>query len=181
MKTILKPALVLTLLCLLVTAAVAGVNLLTRDAIAAADKAAAEASMSALIPGESFTPLNADGLRSQEAYAAESGFIFIAEANGYGGPVRVMTAVDKEGAVIGVIVLNCDDETPGLGQNAKKPAFTDRFKGKNGEIQLVKGGDAVSYTNTVEAITSATYTSTAVKDCVNMALADYRLCKEGEQ
>ena len=173
MKTILKPALILTALCLVVTAAVAGVNLLTRDAIAAADKAAAEASMAALIPGEDFTPLTVDGLQSAEAYQAQSSYIFVGSANGYGGPVKVMTAVDKTGAVIGVTVLACDDETPGLGQNAKRAAFTDQFKGKNKPVELTKNGGEIA------AVTSATYTSTAVKTCVNAALADYQLCKGG--
>ena len=173
MKEILKPVLVLTALCLIVTAAVAGVNLLTRDAIDAADRAAAEASMAALIPNETFTALDAKTLASAEAYQAESGYIFVSSANGYGGPVKVMTAVDNAGAVIGVTVLACDDETPGLGQNAKKIAFTDQFKGKSGAVELTKNkGEIV-------AITSATYTSTAVKNCVNAALADYQLCKGG--
>ncbi|MBP5617798.1 MAG: FMN-binding protein [Clostridia bacterium] len=175
MKTILKPALILTVLCLVVTAAVAGVNLLTRDAIAAADKAAAEAGMAALIPNETFTPLTGSDLESAEAYQAKSGFVFVASCNGYGGPVKVMTAVDNAGAVIGVTVLNCDDETPGLGQNAKKAAFTDQFKGKSGSVELTKKGGEIA------AVTSATYTSTAVKECVNAALRDYQKCKGGAQ
>ena len=173
MKTILKPALILTALCLVVTAAVAGVHLLTAGAIAAADKAAAEESMAALIPGESFTELSVDGLASAKAYKAQSGYVFVGSAQGYGGPVKVMTAVDNAGAVIGVTVLACDDETPGLGQNAKKAAFTDQFKGKSGAVELTKNkGEIV-------AVTSATYTSTAVKDCVNKALNDYQKCKGG--
>ena len=96
-------------------------------------------------------------------------------ANGYGGPVKVMTAVDNQGAVLGVIVLACDDETPGLGQNAKKAAFTDQFKGKSGSVELTKNG------GTIAAVTSATYTSTAVKECVNRALSDYTLVKGGAQ
>ena len=175
MKTILKPALILTALCLVVTLAVAGVNLVTRDAIAAADAAAAQASMAALIPNETFTALSADKLASSEAYKAQSGFIFVSAANGYGGPVKVMTAVDNQGAVLGVIVLACDDETPGLGQNAKKAAFTDQFKGKSGSVELTKNG------GTIAAVTSATYTSTAVKECVNRALSDYTLVKGGAQ
>lgn len=175
MKAVLKPALILTLLCLVVTAAVAGVNLLTGDAIAAAEKAAAEASMAALIPNETFTPLAVSDRESAEAYRAQSGFIFVGSANGYGGPVKVMTAVDNAGAVIGVIVLNCDDETPGLGQNAKKAAFTDQFRGKSKPVELTKNGGEIA------AVTSATYTSSAVRDCVNAALRDYQKCKEGAQ
>ena len=175
MKTILKPAAILTAVCLLVTLAVAGVNGLTRDAIAKSEAAAAQASMAALIPGADFTPVKAAG-ESQEIYrAGDKGFVFVSAATGYGGDVKVMTALDGEGAVLGVVVLSCDDETPGLGQNCKKPAFTDQFAGKSDSVELTKnGGDIV-------AVTSATYTSTAVKTCVNRALADYRLVKEGAQ
>ena len=173
MKSILKPTLILTAICLVITLAVAGVNLLTRDAIAASEAAAAKASMAALIPGEDFTALDADKLQSAEAYRAESGFVFVSSCNGYGGPVKVMTAVDNDGVVLGVIVLACDDETPGLGQNAKKAAFTDQFKGKSGAVELTKNGGEIA------AVTSATYTSTAVKECVNQAMKDYLICKEG--
>ena len=70
MKTILKPAAILTAVCLLVTLAVAGVNRLTRDAIAKSEAAAAQASMAALIPGATFTPVDAD-CESDEVYRAE--------------------------------------------------------------------------------------------------------------
>lgn len=173
MKTILKPAAILTAVCLLVTLAVAGVNGLTRDAIAKSEAAAAQASMAALIPGATFTPVDAD-CESDEVYRAEDkGYIFVSAATGYGGDVKVMTALDREGVVLGVIVLSCDDETPGLGQNCKKASFTDQFAGKSGSVELTKNGGEIV------AVTSATYTSTAVKTCVNRALADYKIVKEG--
>ena len=172
MKNIVKPALILTAICLVMTLAVAGVNLLTADTIAANEAKAAQESMNQLIPDVEFTAVKKDGLVCSEAYkAGDKGYIFVSSAIGYGGEVRVMTALDPEGKVIGIIVLACDDETPGLGQNCKNDSFTDQFKGASGSVELTKnGGEIVS-------ITSATYTSAAVKDSVNDALADYEVLK----
>lgn len=168
MKAIVKPVLILTVICMVMTAAVAGVHLLTKDAISANEAATAQASMAALIPDVTFTAVEDDGLSCSEAYCAEDkGYILVSSANGYGGEVRVMTAVGSDGRVIGIIVLSCDNETPGLGQNCKKESFTDQFKGASGSVELTKNGGDIA------AVTSATYTSTAVRDCVNAALSDY--------
>ena len=55
MKAIVKPVLILTVICMVMTAAVAGVHLLTKDAISANEAATAQASMAALIPDVTFT------------------------------------------------------------------------------------------------------------------------------
>ena len=54
------------------------------------------------------------------------GYVFETEASGYGGKVKVMTGIDAEGAITGVVILS-HDETPGLGANAEKPDFLNQF------------------------------------------------------
>ena len=104
MKNIVKPALILTAICLVMTFAVAGVNLLTADTIAANEAKAAQESMNQLIPDVEFTAVEDDELVCSEAYkAGDKGYIFVSSAIGYGGEVRVMTALDTEGKVIGII------------------------------------------------------------------------------
>ena len=49
------------------------------------------------------------------------GLIFTTSAKGYGGDVKVMTAIDpEEGTVIAVRVVDVSNETVGLGQRAKE-------------------------------------------------------------
>ncbi len=174
MKDIFKPIIVLTLICLVITSAVAGVNMLTKDAIAEIDKATAEATMGELIPNAEFEDALFDKAECSEIYKASAngetvGYIFTSSAFGYGGQVRVMTAIGADGKVIGVRVLACNDETPGLGQNAKNESFTDRFIGAVSKQEV----------DSADAITSATLTSNAVKKSVNAALADFNTIMGG--
>ncbi len=86
---------------------------------------------------------------------------------GYGGAIEMLVALDTDAVVTGVKIISFS-ETPGLGANAKKAEFTDKYKGKSGEISVVKGtpGD-----NEIDAITSATITTKAVTSGVNTAIA----------
>ncbi len=168
MKEIFKPIIVLTLVCLIITGAVAGINLLTRDKIAEIDKATAEATMSELISDAAFEAVMLENAQCKEIYKASAsgeikGYIFQSSAFGYGGQVAVMTALDTEGKIIGVRVLSCNDETPGLGQNAKKESFTAKFIGLGSNEEV----------NNADALASATFTSNAVKKSINMAIADF--------
>jgi len=100
------------------------------------------------------------------AYVTESGGRVIeVAAKGYGGEFLVTVGVAADGAVTGVIVGE-NEETVGLGKNAEKPEFTDQFKGKNEEIEVVKSGAAGSQ---IDALTGATITSRAVAEAVNEA------------
>ncbi len=168
MKEILKPVAVLVAICLVITAALVGVNALTKEPIAAAEAAAEKAAMAELIPDAEFESAHGDGFKCERDYTAvkdgkEVGYVFTSTAIGYGGKIKVMTALDNEGTVIGIKVLSCDDETPGLGQNVKKSDFTDRFKGAQGDAQI----------DAVDGVTSATFSSKAVKKAVKMAIYDY--------
>ncbi len=176
MKEIFKPIIVLTLVCLIITGAVARVDKVTRDRIAEIDKAAAQATMAELIADAEFEAIALDNASCNEIFKATSqddvkGYIFTSSAFGYGGQVRVMTAVGIDGKIIGIRVLACNDETPGLGQNAKKTAFTDRFIGLGSNAEV----------NNADAIASATITTNAVKKSVNAALSDYSIITGGAQ
>lgn len=174
MKDILKPIIVLALVCLIITAAVAGVNVMTKDRIAEIDRLTAEKTMGELIADAEFETVNLDGAECSEIYRAThnstvKGYIFTSSAFGYGGQVGVMTAVDTDGRIIGVRVVACNDETPGLGQNAKKDSFTEQFLGLNNQNDV----------NGADAITSATLTTNAVKKAINSALHDYQIINGG--
>ena len=94
-------------------------------------------------------------------------FVLVSSAKGYGGDVKVMTAYDLKGTIIGFTVVDCSNETPGLGQNSKTH-FVGLLEGKSGELTVDK------YSNegqNVQAITAATITSRAVVNAVNASTA----------
>ncbi len=102
------------------------------------------------------------------------GYVVTAISNAaYGGEIKVMVGVDKEGSVTRVKIAE-SAETPGLGARASKPEFTDKFIGVNSELRVVKGE---AKENEISAISSATITSKAVTSCVNAAM-EVALAKE---
>lgn len=166
-----------------VAAAVLGVsNSVTSERIAEVDRIANEvAKQEILEDAESFTKLdenqlkeivgsNNDVLEINEGYDENSslvGYTFKVISKGYGGDIEFMTGISTEGHITGIKVLN-HGETPGLGANSTESYFTDSFKGKtvDSDITAVKDPQA---DNEVQALTSATITTNAIVDGVNMA------------
>ena len=100
------------------------------------------------------------------------GYIFTTSEKGYGGEVSVMTAIDTDGNIKAVSVLDASNETPGLGQNVTKSGFYSQYSGLSGEISVVKSG-ADSENNEIDAVTGATISSRAVTAAVNRALQNF--------
>lgn len=173
-KEVMKPALILFVICVVVSAALAGTNLLTEDKIAEAAAKKAEESRMVVLPGaEAFE--EADGCYVGTSGGQSVGYVFETEGKGYGGTVKVMTGIDVEGTITGVIVLE-HGETPGLGANAEKTEFRDQYKqpvaNNVGGISVVKF--QAPNEGEIEAMTGATITSRAVTDAVNKAIAAYQ-------
>ena len=169
-KDILKPALILFVICLVVTALLAGTNLLTKDKIAEQSALEAEQSRKVVLSdADSFE--EADGYYVGKANNETVGYVFQTEAKGYGGAVKVMTGISADGQIT--------SETPGLGANAEKASFTDQFKQTAPEkgITLVK--NKAPSDGEIEAMTGASITSRAVTNAVNEAITKYNTVKEG--
>ena len=152
-KDILKPALILFVICLVVTALLAGTNLLTKDKIAEQSALEAEQSRKVVLSdADSFE--EADGYYIGKANNETVGYVFQTEAKGYGGAVKVMTG-------------------------AEKASFTDQFKQTAPEkgITLVK--NKAPSDGEIEAMTGASITSRAVTNAVNEAITKYNTVKEG--
>lgn len=88
-------------------------------------------------------------------------------SKGYADPIEIMIGVTNEGVVQGIKIL-ASSETPGLGDNASDPSFTDQFKEKNTLLKVLKGSNPGE--DEISAITGATITSKAVTDGVNKAI-----------
>jgi electron transport complex protein RnfG len=167
---------------LLITAVAAlllgGANILTRDAIDEQERLASDQARRTVLQAERFEqqevlPEEETGIPGiVEVYAGYNGeelagYTIKVRAKGYGGPVEVTVGYIAD-RITGVSI-SAKDETPGLGAEANKQAFMDRFKDKTLDqpLQIVKGGAAAD--NQVDAITGATVTSKAVSTAINNA------------
>lgn len=173
-KEILIPTLVLFLIALISTLLLGLVNNVTKDRIAAEQAASeAEARESVFTQAANFDEKSIDG---QTYYVAKDkagnvlGYVFNTSNKGYGGQVTATVGVDINGKVTGVVPGDLSNETPGLGQTATKPSFLKQFVGKSGTLSVVKNG---AKDNEIQALTSATITSTAVTNDVNNATELY--------
>ncbi len=184
-KEILKPIVVLLVICVAVTAVLAVVNGVTAEPIAKlAEEQAAETRSVVLPSAEEYQKLELDNEDIFECYEGLKngevvGYTFTSSASGYGGTIEVMTGIDcTTGEISGVSILS-QDETPGLGANATKSEFTDQYKQKAQELEVIKNAEPAD--GEIQAITGSTITSQAVTDAVNKAVAAYeKIDKEGE-
>lgn len=143
-----RAGLQLGLAALVATVLLAGTYLLTRDRIAAAEQRARTQALEVVLPPARYdNDLLADtvnvqapawlGLENTRVHRATlagqpSALVFEAEApDGYGGPIRLLLAVDAEGRVLGVRVTR-HRETPGLGDDieAARSDWISRFTGR---------------------------------------------------
>lgn len=95
---------------------------------------------------------------------SDAGTVVYGAAQGMLSEVRVAVFFDANDTILG-IVADCSQETPGLGTLAGEEGFTSQFAG-------VESADGV------DTITGATISSTAVKDAVNLAIANLQTVKE---
>lgn len=171
---ILKPVIVLTLICLVTSALLAYTNQITAPEIKKQNETAANEARSAVLPeAEKFDSAK---LKSGTEYfigkGANSetvGYVFTTAAKSYGGEIKVMVGINTDGTVSAVELLQIND-TPGLGMNAKSPDFLEQFKNKTAGIGVNKNTPAE---NEIQALTGATITSKAVSSAVNTALENY--------
>ena len=185
-KKILKPTITLVVVCVVVTALLAGTYVITKPAIDEQEALALAASYQEALPeadtfeDASITVDGEDVAYSVGQKAGETvGYVFTTSAKGYGGEIQVITGVSLAGEVTGVTIAS-DDETPGLGKKAGDESFRNQYYGAIPEegFTVIKGNAAAE--NEISAITGATITSRAVTTAVNDALELYRkLCEGG--
>ena len=182
-KEILRPVLVLFIICLVVSAALAGTNLLTEDKIAQINQQTQEESQQQVLPdAQTFeTATTADGTEYVVGKSGEEGvgYVFTTSSNSYGGALEVMTGIKTDDTVTGVNILSIDD-TPGLGLNAQNEEFRDQYKQTipaSGSFEVIK--NAAAGDGQIAALTGATITSNAVTDAVNQAVVLYQSVKGG--
>ena len=185
MNETLKLGLILFIITAVSASVLAVSNNITAPKIAEADRIKDESAKREILPdGDEFRPLDENKLKEiqsidsnileiYEGYSGSDliGYTVKAKTNGYGGEIEFMTGISIEGKIMGIKILN-HGETPGLGANAEKPYFSESFKNKSVEKELIAvkkhEGD-----NEVQALTSATITTTAVVSEVNVVREIY--------
>lgn len=194
MRDMIKPTLVLFVICLIVGAAMAFTNYATAGKIEQRIAQDAENARKAVLPdADGFAKMDMDKIRTasgdtgydaiKEAYAAKKGdsiigYVFLAIPEGYGGEISIMVGIDGQGYVSGVEIGD-NKETPGLGSKAKDQEFKGQFYQKKYDtINVVKR--KAEKGDEVQAISGATITSKAVSLGVQQAsqLADALLNNE---
>ena len=96
---VILPTVVLLAICIVVTLALSSTNLLTKGPIAKITEENNQKAMQKVLEAESYTEktISADGAEHIYNVAVNGeetiGYIFITAAKGYGGDVRVMTAI----------------------------------------------------------------------------------------
>jgi len=171
---IIKPIVVLFAICIVIPLALSITNKITVERIAELEAQNEKNAMSQLIKAENFEEKKEPfGYYIAKNGEETLGYIFVTASKGYGGEVSVMTAVNTDGTVKSIAILDASNETPGLGQNVTKENFYSQYSGKTNGVSIVKSG-AVGENNEVNAVTGATISSTAVTNAVNEALDNYK-------
>ena len=170
MKAIIKPVVVLTAICLVITFLLSFTNEKTAPVIEQVNiQIANEARAEVLPEADGFEKIEIDNLPegAVDIYKAtnDTGYVASTTAQGYGGTMKVTVGIDENGAITKVKVTE-HSETPGLGSRAFEEKYTVTFKGAN-ETTLPG----------VATISGATISSTALKRAIQTAFELYDMAK----
>ncbi|MGB7605176.1 MAG: RnfABCDGE type electron transport complex subunit G [Lutisporaceae bacterium] len=186
MRDYVKLSGVLLIICAIAAVFLGFTNEITYKKIAEqAEKANNEARQLVLPTADEFTKLDEAELAAIQAntdysivrniYEAKTGgsligYTVMVAPKGYGGAIEMVVGIDLNGTVQGVKV-GTNNETPGLGKNAEKPAFSEQYKNKTWDslISVIKNGTPKE--NEIVAIAGSTITSKGVTEGVNKAMA----------
>lgn len=172
---ILKPIIVLVLVCAVSTAALAVTNVITLPIIAQQQAAAEEAAKKEVLPeGTDFAPVEDMSNFPAVVVAAEkagngAGWVITTETNGYGGVVRAMFGINAQGAIVASKVVD-HGETEGIGSKVVKD-------GSSYHQQLV--GMTKDTMSGIVATTGASFSSAAMKQAVTAVFDTYAVVSGG--
>lgn len=164
-----KPIVVLCIMCIVVTGALAATNQVTAPIIEAATLAAQEAARTELLPeADGFTRVEGVSVDNvSDIYVSNNnvGTVITCSGKGYGGTVTVMVAFTPDGTIKQLKVTE-QGETQGLGTKVTTNAsYWTKYEGLEAK-PLTLGTD-------VDAMTGATISSRALMSAVNAAIDGY--------
>jgi len=190
-NSIIKPTLVLFLVCVVISGSLAYVNGITKDTIQKNTQAEQEEfRRQVLQESEKFEPAEQEGMPETvkgiyTGFAGNDpvGFVVEVSPKGYGGAINMTVGVNMEGDVTGVIVGN-NNETPGLGSKATGGDFIAQFSSitmkELADNVLVVVKQQPKAANEVQAVSGASISSRAITRGVQEALDAVKIVKGGD-
>ena len=165
-----KPIVVLCVICIIITGALAVTNQATAPVIAEATRLAEEQARKELLPdADDFTKVEGVEVENvSDIYTANNGVgtVITCSGKGYGGTITVMVAFSPDGTVKQIKITE-QAETAGLGSKIQTDAaFQESFVGLPAEDFTI---------DDISAISGATISSRAVTAAVNAAIDAYNL------
>jgi electron transport complex protein RnfG len=174
-----KPIIVLVVICLVVTYALAVTYGITKPIIDENNLKASNETKAELLPeaeGDFKNVAQKDlvVLEENKVYVTEAsvanngaGAVITVDSNSYGGILTAMIGIDKDGAITKVKVTSADD-TPGVGTKAQASSHLKQYHGltKLGNIEIKDDP-------TVQHVTGASISSEAIHKAVYCALKQY--------
>lgn len=172
LKEMITPTLVLVLICLVITGALAVTYQVTKPVIDEINIRNANIARGEVLPeGEgAFTALDVPlSDKVVEAYKADNGagMTFTVLDKGYGGKLTAMVGIGADGKITGIKITK-HTETPGLGTKAMLPEYLSQYLGQSAITRTNESGETQ-----IDAVTGATLTSNAVYRAAETALAQF--------
>ncbi len=149
MKSMIKPILVLTVICLFISMILAAVNSVTKPTIEAYEAEQAALACKDVMPnGKNFEsiplpdvlPATITAIYKEEG----GGYVFKMQTNGFSSGYQIMCGISADGKITGTKVL-AHSETPGYGSKTAEKSYNDLYIGEdksmhsNGENYLISG------------------------------------------
>ena len=170
---VIKPIVVLCVICIVITGALAATNSATAPVILEATIKAQNEARNELLPEAEGAFTKADGIDVEnvdDVYAANNGtgYVITSTAKGYGGTMTVMVAYGPDGTIKQLKVTE-QGETQGIGSKvAGTPSYWERYQGQPAaELKVNKDG------GTIDAENGATISSRALAKAVSSANEAY--------
>ena len=172
MKDMAKLGGILFLIAAICAGLVGFVNEITKEPIEKQKMEAKQEAMINVLPSaDSFEEAEANDEIEEVQIGSKDGekvgYALTVVSKGYADPIEIMVGITSDGVIEGIEIL-ASNETPGLGDNASEPSFTDQFKEKSTILKVSTSG--ASSDDEISAITGATVTSVAITDGVNKAI-----------
>ena len=167
-----KPIVVLCVICIVITGALAATNAATAPVILEAKLEAERLARMELLPeADDFTRVDGVSVDNvSDVYAANNGtgYVITSTAKGYGGTMTVMVAYGPDGTIKQLKVTE-QGETQGIGSKvAGTPSYWERYQGQPAsELKINKDG------GTIDAENGATISSRALAKAVSSANEAY--------
>lgn len=193
-REIIKPALILCIICVFFSGALAFVNGVTKPIIDENERIAHQESLKNVFADAREFPegvgpeeLKTKGYNVSERIAKiyealkdgqPVGHVVEVSTRGYGGEIKMLVGIDNSMNITGV-VLTSHSETPGLGAKGAEPGFRDQFLGPVPEKEFSVVKVAPRSDNEIQAISGATVTSRAITNGVADAVALVRSMSGG--